>query len=92
MLGHRRRPRGERGAAAVEFALVVPVLVALLLGILDYGMIFTDSVSVRNGVREAARKGVVSNFGTGSCGRPTLRSSRARPRSRDRLPVRHGPR
>lgn len=63
MLGFRRR-HGERGAAAVEFALVVPVLVALLLGILDYGIIFTDSISVRNGVREAARKGVVSNFST----------------------------
>ena len=74
MLGRRRRRRGERGASAVEFALVVPILVALLLGILDYGIIFTDSVSTRNGVREAARKGVVSNFGTGSCSGTTMAS------------------
>lgn len=65
MLGRRRRRRrGERGAAAVEFALVVPILVALLLGIVDYGLLFTDTVSTRNGVREAARHGVVSDFGT----------------------------
>ena len=74
MFGRRRRRRGERGASAVEFALVVPILVALLLGILDYGIIFTDSVSTRNGVREAARKCVVSNFGTGSCAGATMAS------------------
>ena len=74
MFGRRRRRRGERGASAVEFALVVPVLVALLLGIVDYGIIFTDSVSTRNGVREAARKGVVSNFGTAPCAGTTMAS------------------
>lgn len=66
MPGHRRRRRDERGAAAVEFALVVPVLAALFFGIVDYGLLFTDTVSTRNGVREAARQGVVSNFS--SCG------------------------
>ena len=66
MLGHRRRRRTQSGAAAVEFALVVPILAALMFGIVDYGLLFTDTVSTRNGVREAARQGVVSNFS--SCG------------------------
>lgn len=66
MLGHRRRNTAERGAAAVEFALIVPILAALLFGMIDYGLLFTDSVSTRNGVREAARKGVVSQFATAS--------------------------
>lgn len=64
MLGHRRRNRDDRGAAAVEFALVVPILAALLFGVVDYGLLFTDTVSTRNGVREAARQGVVSKFST----------------------------
>ncbi len=68
MLGRGRRRNGrERGAAAVEFALVVPILVALLLGIVDYGLLFTDTVSTRNGVREGARQGVVSNFSSTGC-------------------------
>ena len=59
---HQRR-RSERGAAAVEFALVMPLLFLLVFGIIDYGAVYADSISARNGVREAARQGVVSNFG-----------------------------
>lgn len=60
----------DRGAAAVEFALIVPILTVFLFGIIDYGAIFSDSVGMRQGVREAARAGVVSNF-TSSCGNAT---------------------
>lgn len=62
-----KKRRTDRGASAVEFALVVPLLAAILFGIIDYGLVFTDSVSMRQGVREAARSGVVSNFSS-SCG------------------------
>ncbi|MEO7233845.1 MAG: TadE/TadG family type IV pilus assembly protein [Lapillicoccus sp.] len=48
----------------MEFALVMPVLFALLLGVIDYGLWFNDSISVRQGVREAARKAAVqTSFG-----------------------------
>lgn len=57
-----RRDSSDRGAAAVEFALVVPILLLLVFGIVDYGAVYADSISARNGVREAARQGVVSNF------------------------------
>jgi Flp pilus assembly protein TadG len=53
----------DRGAAAVEFALVVPLLLMVLFGILDYGLLFSNALSVKQGVREGARQGVVSNFG-----------------------------
>jgi Flp pilus assembly protein TadG len=61
---HRRartgiRRRGQRGAAAVEFALVSVILFPILLGIIDYGLWFNDSLNARQGVREAARQGVV---------------------------------
>ena len=54
-----RGSAADRGAAAVEFALVVPVLLLLVFGIMDYGRFFFDSVSLRQGAREAARQAVV---------------------------------
>lgn len=55
-------PHEERGAAAVEFALVMPILFLLMFGILQYGLYFNDSFNTRSGVREAARQGVVRSF------------------------------
>ena len=52
----------QRGAAAVEFALVSTVLFAVMFGILQYGLYFNDALSTRNGVREAVREGVVARF------------------------------
>ncbi len=56
---YRRR---ENGAAAVEFALVMPILFLAVFGIIQYGLWFNDSLNVRQGVREAVRMGVVRNF------------------------------
>ena len=63
----RLQRRGDSGATAVEFALVTPILFLLVFGIIEYGLWFADSVSARQGVREAARQGVVANFGDASC-------------------------
>lgn len=60
--------RDDTGASAVEFALVAPILLVLVFGIIEYGFWFSDSLSLRQGVREAARQGVVANFGSGGCG------------------------
>ena len=53
-----RRPRGERGASAVEFALIVPLLILLVLGIAEFGHAFqvqgTLSAAAREGVRAMA--------------------------------------
>lgn len=50
----------QRGGAAVEFALILPIFVMLLSAILDYGMYFyvasSATQSVRNGVRMAVTK------------------------------------
>ena len=45
----------ERGAAAVEFALVLLPLLLLLLGIIEFGWIFNQQVSLSNAARETAR-------------------------------------
>jgi Flp pilus assembly protein TadG len=52
--------KGERGASAVEFALVVPFLLLIVFGIIVYGMVFAQSLSLSNSARQAARSGVIS--------------------------------
>jgi Flp pilus assembly protein TadG len=50
-----RNPTDERGATAVEFAFIMPLLVLLLLGIAEFGHAFqvqgTLSAAAREGVR-----------------------------------------
>jgi Flp pilus assembly pilin Flp len=57
-----RRTRDAEGAAAVEFALVAPLLFLAMFGIIQYGLYFFDAHGTRTGVREAARLGVVKTF------------------------------
>ena len=47
--------RRERGAAAVEFALVAPLLLILLLGIIEFGFVFNNQISLNQAVREGVR-------------------------------------
>jgi hypothetical protein len=59
-----RLARSERGASIVEFALLAPIFVALVMGIVDFGMGLSENLALRQGVREGARQAVVANFGT----------------------------
>jgi hypothetical protein len=63
----RRRCRPERGAALVEFALVIPVFLMLVMGTIDFGATFNDYNSVRQGVREGARQVVVADWDLEGC-------------------------
>lgn len=54
-----RRRRSERGAEIVEFALVLPVLLLIGLGICDFGMLFQRYEIVTNAAREGARAAAV---------------------------------
>lgn len=55
----RRIKSRERGAAAVEFAMVLPLFLLLVLGTIDYGYYFFVSEIVTNAAREGARAGSV---------------------------------
>jgi Flp pilus assembly protein TadG len=55
----RRFRRDTAGGAAVEFALVLPVLLLLLMGILDFGRALFIHHVVTDASREAARRAVV---------------------------------
>lgn len=47
--------KSEKGQSMVEFALVIPVFILLLFGILDCGRIFNAYLTIDNAAREAAR-------------------------------------
>jgi Flp pilus assembly protein TadG len=51
--------REEHGAAAVEFALLLPLLVLLLFGSIQFGAAFNTRIQATNAAREAARQAVV---------------------------------
>jgi Flp pilus assembly protein TadG len=54
-----RRLRGERGASAVEFALLAPLIFMLLFGIIEFGLAFLSVQSIRTAVREGGRAAAV---------------------------------
>ncbi|MEV8150675.1 TadE family protein [Arthrobacter sp. NPDC080031] len=51
----------ERGAVAVEFAILAPVLIMLLLGIMEFGRVYNVQVSLSNAAREGVRVMAISN-------------------------------
>lgn len=59
MLGLFKRDR-EKGAQLVEFAVLAPLLILLLLGIIELGFKFSQFNELRHGVREGARYAAVS--------------------------------
>lgn len=60
-----RRDRGDRGANLVEFAILLPLLVLLVLGIIEFAWVFAQNLNVRHGAREGARLAAV-DFGGGT--------------------------
>lgn len=54
VLGRKRRE--ERGAAAVEFALIMPIFLLLLFGIIDFGYMINRSSVINNAARDAVRE------------------------------------
>ncbi|MGN7199277.1 TadE/TadG family type IV pilus assembly protein [Arthrobacter sp. SAFR-044] len=51
----------ERGAAAVEFAMVVPVLITLLLGIMEFSRAYNAQASLSAAAREGVRVMAITN-------------------------------
>jgi Flp pilus assembly protein TadG len=53
----RRECADDRGAELVEFALVLPLLLILIMGIIDFGLAFQRYEVITNAAREGARLG-----------------------------------
>ena len=65
-LPFRRRLRGESGAAIVEFALILPFLVLMIVLILDFGRAFNIWINNTHLASEGARLAAVDNAPGGS--------------------------
>jgi Flp pilus assembly protein TadG len=52
----------QRGATAVEFAIVFPLLILLMFGIIEFSVILYDKAMITNASREGARAGIVSQL------------------------------
>lgn len=55
-----RRAKEEDGASLVEFAVALPLLLLLVLGIIEFGFALAQSNEIRHGAREGARYAAVS--------------------------------
>lgn len=69
----RHLPGCERGLAALEFAMIAPILLALVFGIVTYGLYFTIMLGVHHAAAEGARAAMA---GLSSGERATLAQAR----------------
>jgi Flp pilus assembly protein TadG len=51
-----RIKRDDKGAAMVEFAIVLPVILLILLGIIEFGRAYNTQISIQAAAREGARE------------------------------------
>jgi len=51
--------KNEKGANAVEFALILPVLIVLIFGIFQFGIAYNNYITITHAAREGARRAAV---------------------------------
>ena len=56
--------KNQKGQALVEFAIILPILLLLVMGILQFGMILNSYLTIENASREGARAGIVGSSDT----------------------------
>ena len=54
----------QSGAALVEFAIVLPVLLVLIFGMIEFSVMLYDKAMITNASREGARTGIVYSYPT----------------------------
>ena len=58
-----RRRKGDRGAELIEFALVFPLLMMVVLGCVDFAWVFQRNEVITNAAREGARVASLPGYG-----------------------------
>jgi Flp pilus assembly protein TadG len=56
--------RNQKGQALVEFVIILPVVLLMILGIVQFGMMLNSYLSITNAVREGARVGIIGSTDT----------------------------
>lgn len=56
------RLRNEDGGAIIEFAIILPLVLIVVFGICEFGILLFDKAVITNASREGARAGIVFNF------------------------------
>lgn len=51
--------KNEKGQTIVEFAIILPILLIVVMGIIQFGLIFLGFATISNAAREGARVGIV---------------------------------
>lgn len=51
--------KNEKGASAVEFALILPILIMLVFGIFQFGIAYNNYITITHAAREGARRAAV---------------------------------
>lgn len=64
------RPKNQDGQAATEFALVLPILALLLFGIIQFGIVFNEYLTVTDAARAGARKAATGRHIANAGGNP----------------------
>jgi hypothetical protein len=54
------RLQGDSGTALIEFAFIAPLMLLLVLGIFEYGLVFRDYITVSDSINDAARSGAIA--------------------------------
>ena len=60
----RHRGAGDRGAAAVEFALLLPLLLLIVFGLIDFGRALNAQITLTQAAREGARLDALGSYTT----------------------------
>jgi Flp pilus assembly protein TadG len=60
----RRLVRSESGAELIEFSLTLPLLLLIVLGIIEFGLVFREYEIITNAAREGARIAILPSYGS----------------------------
>lgn len=53
--------KNEKGQALVEFAIILPILLLIVMGIVQFGMVINSYITIENASREGARAGIIGS-------------------------------
>lgn len=56
-----KKLKNQKGQALVEFTIVLPILMLLIMGIFQFGMMLNAYITIGNAAREGARAGIIGS-------------------------------